>query len=175
MTETGSGIALCLVPLAALCSQWLRGCDLSCSLPYKRSACSSITGVPGAHGGSLEQLPLCCMAASSQSSEEATKPTRVDHRTCRAPAQLRAPGVVALGPRSVSAHVHACDFRNCLSPSARSSLVLMLHRWPRLSSTVPRARLRGLQPPPTAARTRSSTAGSPVHAHPPFPQDGHIL
>lgn len=51
MTEAGSGIALHLLPLIAPCSQWLRGCGLSCSLPYKLSACSSITGVPAARGG----------------------------------------------------------------------------------------------------------------------------
>lgn len=51
MTEAGSGIALRLLPLIAPCSQWRRGCGLSCSLPYKRSACSSIPGVPAARGG----------------------------------------------------------------------------------------------------------------------------
>lgn len=122
----------------------------------------------------LGWLPLHCTAASPQSSEEATKPPQVARRTCGAPAQLRAPGVVALDPRSVSAHVRGYDVRTCSSPSAQSSPVLVLHRWPRLSSTVPRARLCGLQPPPTAARTRSSAARSPIHARPPSPQDGPL-
>lgn len=108
----------------------------------------------------LEQLPLQCTAASPQSSEEATKPPWVAPQLC-------ALGVVAMDLPSVSAHVHAHNFRTCWSPSAWSSPVLVVHRWPHLSSRVLQAQLCGLQPLSTAGRTRSPEAPSLLTHLPP--------
>lgn len=104
--------------------------------------------------------------AAPQSLEAAMKPPQLVHGTCRAPAQLRAQGVVALDPRSASAR--ACDFGTRLELLCVRAALLATSELNSASSMAAWAAIPPLPPPP-AVRTRSSAAGGPVHAHPPSP------
>jgi len=162
MTESGSGIALHLTPLLAP-----RGSE-AVAFPALCAA-NALPALPSPAWRELveehrEQPPLHCTAASPQSSEEATRQPWVAHGTRRAPVQLCTPRSGGPGPTE---HVCTCT---CLS---------LWEVVEPLGLELPGAHAVLLPTPvwaaatPTAARTRSSTAGSPIHAHPPAPGGPH--
>lgn len=174
MTEAGSGIALRLLPLIAPCSQWRRGCGLSCSLPYKLSACSSITGAPAARGRvfGVVTSPLHSRITPELGGGYETSPSCPQdmQSSCAAPC----PGSGGPGPtqrlctRTWLWHQDVLESLSSELPGTRAA-PLATSELDSASSTAVWAAAT-----PTAARTRSSAARSPIHARPPSPQGGQL-
>lgn len=161
------------MPLASRCSQWLWGCGLSCSLPYRHSACSSIISVPGAHGGVFGAVTSPLNGHVTPELGEGYKTSMGCPQDMGSSCIASCPGSGGLSPMACL-HLCAHDFGVCSSPLAQSSLVVVLSCWKHQSWPVPGAQLGGLQPP-RCSKDQLPCSRQPHPCFHNFSQHGHIL